>query len=58
MNGLKGIRLHKITKSKGFTFRIGFTPIYNILEKETYWFNPKTFNPWGGFSFGYSFGKD
>jgi hypothetical protein len=56
ITGFAGIRLHRIRKFKGFTFRIGFTPIYNF--QHTYWFSPKTFTPWGGFSFGYSFGKD
>jgi hypothetical protein len=56
ITGFAGLRLHRIKEFKGFTFRIGFTPTYNI--QDTYWFGPKTFTPWGGFSFGYCFGKN
>lgn len=54
--GFTGIRLHSIHKFEGFTFRIGFTPVYAI--QQTYWFNSKSFTPWGGLSVGYSFGKN
>ena len=58
LTGYAGIRLQK---KKGFLFRFGFTPVYEITEfpeNRTSYMQLGTkdaFVPWVGMSFGYSF---
>jgi len=55
LTGFIGLRLqHPI---RGLCFRIGMVPFYDFLNTGPNFFT-KHFYPWGGFSFGYSFGKN
>jgi hypothetical protein len=55
LTGFIGLRLQHY--NRGFCFRIGFVPFYDFLDTGPNIFT-KHFVPWGGFSFGYSFGKN
>ena len=51
ITGLAGVR---VQTKKGFLFRAGFTPVYNLHpDFQTF----EEFLPWGGISLGYGFGK-
>jgi hypothetical protein len=53
LTGFLGMR---VQAKKGFCFRVGFVPYYDFMDSGPNVF-PNHFTPWGGVSFGYSFGK-
>jgi hypothetical protein len=53
LTGFLGMR---VQAKKGFCFRVGFVPYYDFMDSGANIF-PDHFTPWGGISFGYSFGK-
>jgi hypothetical protein len=53
LTGFIGMRLQT---ARGFCFRAGFVPFYDFMDSGANFFS-NHFEPWGGISFGYSFGK-